>query len=198
MKTKNTYINPSAHRVSFVASGGTIPEGFYVAHECNNKRCQRHLYLATPKQNTIDAIRDGLYKKQGTHCPHGHEFTQKNSRPTKGTHLKCKECDRIRQAQRRARLRVEHPERYLPRTTCKLGHPLSKYGKQRRCRTCLRKYDRESKREHWAKNLEESRRRKREYTSKNRDRINLQQNERYRRMKNEKNKHRFSSQTTTA
>lgn len=52
----------SAHRLSWALHFGKVPDGLFVCHKCNNKACVRpdHLYLATPKQNHSDAIRDGL------------------------------------------------------------------------------------------------------------------------------------------
>src|SRR6266436_1424728 len=59
------YVHRSIWRKSF----GEIPKGFYICHSCNNKACCNinHLYLATPKGNSSDAIRDGLYKTRELH-----------------------------------------------------------------------------------------------------------------------------------
>lgn len=55
-----------AHRLAYALVYGPVPVELYVCHECNVKRCVRpsHLYLATARQNTLDALRDGL-------MPHG-------------------------------------------------------------------------------------------------------------------------------
>ena len=52
------------NRLIFTFVHGEIPEGMVVGHSCNNKGCinPNHLYLTTPKQNSTDAARDGLYR----------------------------------------------------------------------------------------------------------------------------------------
>ena len=51
-----------AHRVAWEEANGPIPDDMCVCHRCNNKACVNpdHLYLASKRQNTIDAYRDGL------------------------------------------------------------------------------------------------------------------------------------------
>ncbi len=52
-----------AHRLAWIQKWGWLPDGLYVCHRCNNKRCINvdHLYLGTSKTNTRDAISDGLW-----------------------------------------------------------------------------------------------------------------------------------------
>ena len=51
-----------AHRYAWFLVHGEIPNGLFVCHRCNNKGCisVKHLYLATNRQNILDAKRDGL------------------------------------------------------------------------------------------------------------------------------------------
>lgn len=47
-----------AHRASWLLHIGDIPEGLWVLHHCDVRRCQRpnHLFLGTAKDNTEDMI----------------------------------------------------------------------------------------------------------------------------------------------
>lgn len=51
-----------AHRVAWEIAFGPIPDGKYVLHRCNTKKCVNpaHLYLGDASINAKDALRDGL------------------------------------------------------------------------------------------------------------------------------------------
>jgi len=62
--------------MSYMIHFGPIPEGLFVCHKCDEPRCinPNHLFLGTPKQNTLDMIvkgRDKVLKVDQT----GHRST---------------------------------------------------------------------------------------------------------------------------
>ena len=50
-----------SHRVAWGLAHGPIPDGKYVLHACDNRRCVRvsHLFLGGPRENTLDCITKG-------------------------------------------------------------------------------------------------------------------------------------------
>lgn len=56
-----------AHRASWIIHYGDIPNGMYVMHKCDNKRCSNpeHLMLGTALENNRDMIAKGRHPTLG-------------------------------------------------------------------------------------------------------------------------------------
>ena len=82
------------HRVAWMIAGGTIDDGLYVLHRCDNPTCvnPNHLFLGTQDDNMKDMAAKGRAKK--IHCKRGHEYTPKNT-VWRGSFRRCLDCRRI-------------------------------------------------------------------------------------------------------
>jgi hypothetical protein len=58
-----------AHRASYALYSGDIPNGLWVLHTCDNRKCVNpdHLYLGTIKENVRDAVIRNRFSKGDDH-----------------------------------------------------------------------------------------------------------------------------------
>lgn len=82
----------SAHRVSYIAFKGSIPDGIEIDHLCRVKHCVNpdHLEAVTPQINKLRA--------RETQCRRGHALEGDN---VVGASRRCRKCMRMRQRLKR-------------------------------------------------------------------------------------------------
>lgn len=146
-----------AHRRSYEAFGGEIPDDFHIDHLCRNRACVNpdHLEPVTCKEN-IARGNTGFNNKSKTHCPAGHLYAD-NLILEKDGGRKCRKCVYARNSLRKrlkvlANPKMHHSQVLKQRTHCNHGHEFSEdnilyVSGFRKCKTC----NRESSRRAWAK-----------------------------------------------
>lgn len=92
-----------AHRASFEAFWGPIPEGMTLDHLCRNPSCVRpdHLEAVSERENILRGTSGSAANARKTECPQGHPYDFKNTYLWRGKRS-CKTCQRARVKRLRA------------------------------------------------------------------------------------------------
>lgn len=91
-----------AHDVGFREFGNRVPVGLILDHLCRNTLCVRHNHLE-PVTIGENLNRGKSSASLRTACPHGHEFTEENTRWRQRGSKRSRECRTcIRAAKKRA------------------------------------------------------------------------------------------------
>lgn len=93
-----------AHRLSYEAFKGPIPDGLQIDHLCRVRNCVNpdHLEAVTCGENIRRGETGGRLKAE---CKRGHSFAEHGFRTKRGVQL-CRECTRIRSKATYARHRA--------------------------------------------------------------------------------------------
>jgi hypothetical protein len=85
-----------AHRISYILTFGSIPEGLELDHLCRNRSCVNptHLEPVTHRENVYRGESPMAYKKRQTVCVRGHSLDETNVYriPSKPTSRFCRIC----------------------------------------------------------------------------------------------------------
>lgn len=89
------------HRLAWELWRGPIPVGLTIDHLCRNPACAnpRHLEPVTVRENTLRGDTIPARNAAKTHCIHGHEFTEENTRIDSMGKRVCRAC--VREKSRR-------------------------------------------------------------------------------------------------
>jgi hypothetical protein len=87
----------AGHRLMYAMAREPIPPGMFVCHRCDVRNCINpdHLWLGTPKQNSVDASQKGrVIGQTKQNCPLGHPLSGENLYVSSGRRH-CRACRKV-------------------------------------------------------------------------------------------------------
>jgi hypothetical protein len=97
-RISENYRSVLAHRVSYEAAKGPVPDGLQLDHLCRNRACCNpdHLEPVTRSENAKRGLTGNHMKAllAETHCKRGHEFTPENTYRQSNGARECRACKR--------------------------------------------------------------------------------------------------------
>ena len=94
------------HRLVLEAFVGPCPPGMEACHwdDDPTNNSLENLRWDSRSANVLDQVRNGIHSEAGkTHCKYGHEYTHENTYLQKSGYRTCRECQRQRHREQRAR-----------------------------------------------------------------------------------------------
>jgi hypothetical protein len=103
----------AAHRVSWIAHFGEIPDGLEVLHKCDTPQCvnPEHLEIGTHAKNIKDALARGTaFQMEKDFCLRGHDLRVPGARFTSSGTSRCRKCHNLTSCIRARAARINQPE----------------------------------------------------------------------------------------
>ncbi len=94
-----------AHRWYYEQAHGPIPAGLVIDHLCRNRACVNpaHMEPVTNRENILRGVSPHALNARKTHCKRDHEYTPENTYLTPAGLRQCRECDRQKNREWKAR-----------------------------------------------------------------------------------------------
>lgn len=92
-----------AHRAAWTLSGRTVTAGLELDHLCRNTLCVRPSHLEEVSHAVNVQRGAAMLKSTTSHCPHGHAYTEENTKINLKGARYCGECNRTRSRESKRR-----------------------------------------------------------------------------------------------